>query len=217
MKNVPVAGTKSWVQIPAWTTSRVVFDKLPDKQRSMLSTPQYQIRKDKKSGLLVSPSKVTVVGVVDQDTVELEEDVLAHSLTGSGQQEVFAVFHHSADEFVSKQDFDLLSNQLEEKFARFEALLTRTNIFSMPKVPVSTITAPVSEQPFFNPSDPRATGPVRSLGLDEDIQVDKPWEKKNKGSGKSKGKKAKTVPSATSTAELPAPDKPQTGSLNISA
>ena len=82
---------------------------------------------------------------------------------------------------------------------------------------VSTITAPVSEQPFFNPSDPRATGPVRSSDLDEDIQVEKPKEKKNKGSGKSKGKKAKTVPSATITAELPVPDKPQTGSLNIAA
>ena len=94
-----------------------ICDKLTDKQRSMLSTPQYQIRKDKKSGLLVSRSKVTVVGVVDQDTVELEEDVPAHSWTGSGQQEAFTVSHHSAEEIVSKQDFDLLSNQLEEKFA----------------------------------------------------------------------------------------------------
>ena len=179
----------------------------------MLSTPQYQIRKDKKSGLLVSPSKVTVV--VDQDTVELEDDVPAHTSTGSGQQEVFIVSHHSADEFVSKQDFDLLSNQLEEKFARFEALLTRTNIFSTPKVPVSTITVPVSEQPFFNPSDPRGTGPVRSPGLDEEIQVDKPKEKKNKGSGKTKGKKAKTVPSATITTKVPVPEKPQTSSLKI--
>ena len=116
------------------------------------------------------------MGVMDQDTVELEEDVPAHSLTGSGQQEVFAVSHHSVDEFVSKQDFDLLRNQLEEKFARFEALLTCTSIFSTPKVPVSTITAPVSEQPFFNPSDPRATGPVRSPGLYENIQADKPKE-----------------------------------------
>ena len=51
------------------------------------------------------------MGVVDQDTVELEEDVLAHSSTGSDQQEIFAVSHHSADEFVSKQDFDLLHEQ----------------------------------------------------------------------------------------------------------
>ena len=95
-----------------------------DQQKVMLSTPQYQIRKDKKSGLLVSPSKVTVVGVVDQNT-GLDEDALANVLTGSGQQELFTVSHHSADDFVSKHDFDLLSNQLEEKFARFKALLTQ--------------------------------------------------------------------------------------------
>ena len=151
--------------------------------------------------------------MVDQHD-ELEEDVLAHTSTGSGQQELFTVSHHSADEFVSKHDFDLLSNQLEEKFACFEALLTRTNIFSTPKVPVSTITAPVSEQPFFNPSDPRATGLVRSPGLDENIPVDKPKEKKSKGPGK-KGKKTKPVPSSSGTDVLPVPEKPQTGPLNI--
>ena len=155
---------------------------------------------------------------MDQDTVELEEDVPAHSSTSSGQQEVFTVSHHTVDEFVSKQDFDLLSNQLEEKFARFEALLTRTNVFSTPKVPVSNITAPVSEQPFFNPSDPRATGPVRSPDLDEEIQVDKPKEKKNKLKVPVNQKARKPrLPSATITAELPIPEKPQTGSLNIAA
>ena len=118
-----------------------ICDKLTDQQKNILSTPQYQVRKDKKSGLLVSPSKVTVVGVVDQD-IELEEDAQAHSSTGSGsgQQELFTVSHHSADEFVSKQYLDLLSNQLEEKFAHFEALLTHTNIFSTPKVLVFTVT-----------------------------------------------------------------------------
>ena len=133
-----------------------ICDSLTDQQKFMLSTPQYQIRKDKKSGLLVSPSKVTVVGVVDLNT-GLDEDAPANVSTGSGQQELFTVSHHTADEFVSKHDFDLMSNQLEEKFARFEALLTRTNIFSTPKVLVSTATAPVSTQPFFNPSDPGRT------------------------------------------------------------
>ena len=54
-------------------------------------------------------------------------------------------------------------------------------------------------------------------GLDEDLKTDKPKEKKNKGPGKSKGKKSKTVPSATVTAELLVLEKPQTGSLNITA
>ena len=83
--------------------------------------------------------------------------------------------------------------------------MTRTNIFSTPKAPVSTVTAPVSEQPFFNPSDPRATGPVRSPGLDENIPVGKPKEKKNKGPGK-KGKKTKPVPSSSGTDVLPVPE-----------
>ena len=47
---------------------------------------------------------------------------------------------------------------MEEKFARFEALLTHTNIFSTPKVPVSTIAAPISEQPFFTLQPLRAVG-----------------------------------------------------------
>ena len=54
-----------------------ICDSFTEQQRSMLSTPQYKIRKDKKSELLVSPSKVTVVGVVPQEDLggdELEEE-----------------------------------------------------------------------------------------------------------------------------------------------
>ena len=88
----------------------------------MLSTPQYKIRKDKKSGLLVSPSKVTVVGVVPQEELggdELEEEDVPVQASGSRDQEVFSITHHSPEEFVSKQDFNNLNNKLEEKFARF--------------------------------------------------------------------------------------------------
>ena len=42
-----------------------ICDIFSDSQRGMLATPQYQIRKDKNAGILVSPSKVTVVGPVD--------------------------------------------------------------------------------------------------------------------------------------------------------
>ena len=48
----------------------IICDNFMDLQRSVLTTPQYQIRKDKKSGVLVSPSKVTVAGPVDT----LDED-----------------------------------------------------------------------------------------------------------------------------------------------
>ena len=53
----------------------VICDTLTDQRQGMLSTPQYQIRKDKMAGLLVSPSKVIVVGVVDQDLSDLPQDV----------------------------------------------------------------------------------------------------------------------------------------------
>ena len=43
-------------------------DSFSNSQKGMLATPQYQIRKDKKAGTLVSPSKVTVVGPVDDQT-----------------------------------------------------------------------------------------------------------------------------------------------------
>ena len=191
-----------------------ICDNLTDQQQGMLSTPQYQIRKDKKAGLLVSPSKVTVVGVVDQGATDMPEDAPDPS-SGSGPQEVFQISHHSADDFVSRKDLDVLSNQLEEKFARFDALLSCTNVFSSPKVPVNAMSAPVSDQPFFMPSDPRATGPVRSPGPDEDLQRTKTMEKKNKGPGK-KGKKSKPVSSATSSNLPTVPDKSPTGSLSSS-
>ena len=189
-----------------------------DQQRSMLSTPQYKIRKDKKSGLLVSPSKVTVVCVANQEDLGGEQDdeeldsvpVLA---SGSGEPQ-FAISHHTPEDFVSKRDFDTLSNQLEEKFARFEALLSRTNIFSTPKAPVSAVSITTSEQPFFNPSEPGATGPVRPPATDgQNPQVK---EKKNKGTGK-KVRKTKVAPTATVVSEAPAPVKDQTVSESLPA
>ena len=192
-----------------------ICDSFTEQQRSMLSTPQYKIRKDKKSGLLVSPSKVTVVGVVPQEELggdELEEEDVPVQASGSGDQEVFSITHHSPEEFVSKQDFDNLNNKLEEKFARFEALLTRTNIFSTPKAPVTNTAVITSEQPFFNPSEPGATGPVRPPASDG--QISHPKDAKNKGTGK-KLKKKKTVPTATVVSEAPAPVKEHTVSTSL--
>ena len=192
-----------------------ICDSFTEQQRSMLSTPQYKIRKDKKSGLLVSPSKVTVVGVVPQEELggdELEEEDVPVQASGSGDQEVFSITHHSPEEFVSKQDFDNLNNKLEEKFARFEALLTRTNIFSTPKAPVTNTAVTTSEQPFFNPSEPGATGLVRPPASDG--QISHPKDAKNKGTGK-KLKKKKTVPTATVVSEAPAPVKEHTVSTSI--
>ena len=63
-------------------------------------------------------------------------------------------------EFVSKQDFDKLSSQLNERFARFAALQSRGNIFTTPKMPVNVVPPPVSDRPFIDPSVVQATSPV---------------------------------------------------------
>ena len=175
-------------------------DKLSDSQKGMLATPQYQIRKDKKAGILISPSKVTVVGPVEeQNEIEMSPDA-AHAqgwvVTGA-----FPVSDQtSTGDFVSRQDFELLNNQLEEKFARFEALLTRTNIFSTPKMPVSTSQAPISDTPFINPSpDPRATGPVRPPG--QDVEDSSSSVKKQKGKSKHK-KSIKPAAAAGSSSQI---------------
>ena len=93
----------------------------------------------------------------------------------------------NSGDFVSRQDFEVLNNQLEEKFARFEALLSRSNIFSTPKLPVNVEHPPISDTPFINPSpDPRATGPVRPPGQDPEGTV----ARKEKGVGKTKHRKS---------------------------
>ena len=54
-------------------------DSFTDVQRSMLSTTQYQIRREKKAGLLVSPSKVTIVGPVEESSQDYTEQEVAHA------------------------------------------------------------------------------------------------------------------------------------------
>ena len=173
-------------------------DSFSESQKGMLATPQYQIRKDKKAGTLVSPSKVTVVGPVeDQTEFQMAPDA-AHA-----QEGVFTgaspAAQASVGDFVSRQDLELLNNQLEEKFARFEALLSRTNIFSTPKMPVSTFQAPISDTPFINPSpDPGATGPARPPGQELEVS---PAVKKHKGKFKHK-KAVKPAASAGSSNQI---------------
>ena len=67
--------------------------------------------------------------------------------------------------------------------------------FSTPKLPVSGTNPVVSDKPFINPSDPRATGPVRSPGLDRDQSAER-LDKKGKSTGKSKNKKKSSIVSA---------------------
>ena len=81
----------------------------------MLSTPQYQISREKKAGLLVSPSKVTIVGPVEDVPQDYQGHEVTHASSEVNEPEFFAVSHHSPSEFVSRQDSNALSNQLEDK------------------------------------------------------------------------------------------------------
>ena len=168
-------------------------------QREMLATPQYQIRKDKKAGLLVSPRDVTVLSPVNssqqpastahaQQTISEDDSAHAQDLPG-GSDNV------SSSDFVSKKDFDKLSDQLDEKFSRFEALLSRGNIFATPKVPVQVSNPPVSDQPFIDPASARTTGPVRFPAVQASTGSDgKKDSKKKHKSSHHKSSKTKPVP-----------------------
>ena len=50
----------------------------------MLTTPQCQIRREKKAGLLVSPSKVTIVGPVEGLPQEYSEQEVVHVPSSDG-------------------------------------------------------------------------------------------------------------------------------------
>ena len=173
-------------------------------QREMLATPQYQIRKDKNAGLLVSPRDVTVLSPVNstqqqgassahvQQTISEDSNAHVQHLPG-GSDNV------SSSEFVSKKDFDKLSDQLDERFSRFEALLSRGNIFATPKMPVQVKKPQVSDQPFIDPSSARATGPVRSPALQESGSDGKPKDKKKHKSSHQKSSKTKPAPVGEAT------------------
>ena len=47
-------------------------DSFTDTQKDMLATPTYRIRKDKKSGILVSPDEVTVIASVEDKPKDVE-------------------------------------------------------------------------------------------------------------------------------------------------
>ena len=125
--------------------SCVICDGFTDTQKDMLATPMYKIRKDK-AGVLVSPDQVTVIA-----SVEDKEPVFQPSPSASS----------SSTSFVTSDQLQQMSDQWAKQFARFEALLSRDNVFSTPKSTVQHVPshAAISDTPFIPPSA-RLTSPV---------------------------------------------------------
>ena len=150
-------------------------DKFSDTQKETLSTPSYRIRKERKAGLLVSPKEVTVISPVeDLSSANAPADnssahpsaQSAPDFQPSAQLSTQAPAASSAStsntSYVTSGQFSALSDKMSEQFARFEALLSRGNIFSAPSMPVNPVSAKkvLSDTPFLDPSSARPTGPV---------------------------------------------------------
>ena len=76
----------------------------------------------------------------------------------------------STSNFVTAEQFSLMNDQWAEQFARFEALLSRGNVFSTPKTAVNPVSAKVvvSDSPFIAPAA-RPTGPVETPAVQDAV------------------------------------------------
>ena len=112
------------------------------------------IRKERKAGLLVSPKEVTVISPVeDLSSANAPADnssahpsaQSAPDSQPSAQLSTPAPAASSAStsntSYVTSDQFSTLSDKMSEQFARFEALLSRGNIFSAPTMPVNPVSA----------------------------------------------------------------------------
>ena len=110
--------------------SCVICDGFTDTQKDMLATPTYKIRKDKKSGVLVSPDQVTVIASVEDKEPVFQPSPSASQPAAHAQPEASS----SSTSFVTSDQLQQMSDQWAEQFARFEALLSRGNVFSTPNL-----------------------------------------------------------------------------------
>ena len=71
----------------------------------------------------------------------------------------------STSNFVTAEQFSLMNDKWAEHFARFEALLSRGNVFFTPKTAVNPVSAKVvvSDSPFIAPAH-RSGGDPGSAG-----------------------------------------------------
>ena len=149
-----------------------ICDGFSDVQREILFTP-YILRKEKKTGVLVSPENVTVIASIEDKEPTFHSSPPTSQPSAHAQSEVSG----SSASFVTSDQLKHISDQWTEQFARFEALLSRGNVFSTPKStvkPVPTHTV-VSDTPF-TPPPARLTSPVDvpaegEVGLAQDKTV----------------------------------------------
>ena len=107
-----------------------ICDSFSETQKDMLATPTYHITKDKKSGILVSPDDVTVIASVEVTDKDLEPSFQ------SPPHDPASAPSEASSSFVTSDQLKQISDQWVEKFAHFEALLSRGNVFSTPKTSV---------------------------------------------------------------------------------
>ena len=123
-----------------------ICDNFTEVQKEMLATPTYRIHKEKKTGVLVSPEDVTViVSVEDREPAFHSPPPTSVPVAAHAQPEA------STSSFVTSDQLKEISDQWAEQFARFEALLSRGNVFSTPKTTLKLIPSHtvVSDTPFI--------------------------------------------------------------------
>ena len=164
----------------------VICEGFSDSQHEMLSTSSCKICKDKRTGTLVSPKDVTVIS-----SVGLEEQVPSYPTAHPPAQAPAPSTSSQLVSYVTSAQFEEMSDKWAEHFARFEALLSRGNVFSIPKSSAPVSSHPLlSDQPFLNPSA-QPTGPVvNPAEQDSKIKLSEPKPKK-KSRKSTKGDKSK--------------------------
>ena len=93
----------------------VICEGFTDAQRETLSTPSYKIRKEKRSGSLVSPKDVTIISAVDmegQSSPQSTVQVSAHTPAPSTSSALSV-------SFVTSAQFEAMNDKWAEQFARF--------------------------------------------------------------------------------------------------
>ena len=166
----------------------LICEGFTDSQRETLSTPACKIRKDRRSGALVSPKDVTVIS-----TVEMEGQASPPSVQRSAHAPAPSTSSDPSVSFVTSAQFEAMTDRWAEQFARFEALLSRGNVFSIPKSSATVSSHPVlSDMPFIDPSA-RPTGPVVNPAEQDSKVTNTDAKQKKKGHKSKSGKSKDTV------------------------